>query len=90
MNPPEGDTTFLDVCKSSVLLVEAPCLNLRMNEPILACQKAPGILPLKKDAKAGVEPTTIATQLSQVLGKYKLFNSYTDHDSDSHAEIDNC
>ena len=57
---------------------------------MLACQKAPGIWPLKKDANAGVELTIIATQLSQVLGKHKLFNSYTDHDSDSQAEIDGC
>lgn len=65
-------------------------MKLRAKESKLACQKAPGIWPLKQDANAGVEPTIIATQLSQVLGKHKLFRSDTDHNSDPQAEIDGC
>lgn len=73
-----------------MLLDEALRLNLRTKERILACQKAPGIVPLKKDANAGVEPTIIATQLSQVLSKHKLFKYHKDHISDPQAEIDRC
>lgn len=34
---------------------------------MLAIQDAPGILPMKKDAKAGMEQTIIATLNSAVL-----------------------
>lgn len=53
------------------LVFEAPDLHLISREFILVSQTAPGILPLKKDANAGIEATIIATYISHPLARCK-------------------
>ena len=44
-----------------MLFLETLGLLLRKRELIRASQRAPGMVPLKKDANAGIEATIIAT-----------------------------
>ena len=68
------------LCEETTLLLKAARLDLRTREFMLASQDAPGILPLKKDENAGIEPTTIATSISQVLIKRKLSSGRPESD----------
>ena len=61
MASPDGTIPALDLCEGPVLEIETLFLIPRISTLVLASQVAPGILPLKKDANAGIEPTIIAT-----------------------------